>query len=63
MLRTATHKLVRRTAGTNELYDLRQDPLELQQPSTYDPAMARQRLALESRMLEWSIHTADVVRR
>ncbi|MHB1317119.1 MAG: sulfatase-like hydrolase/transferase [Anaerolineae bacterium] len=61
MLRTNAFKLVRRTAGDNELYDLQRDPLELQNRYA-DPALAGTRHALESRMLDWCIHTADVVR-
>lgn len=60
MLRTLDHKLVRRTAGVNELYDLVEDPLELH--NRYDdPALADVRQALEERMLTWYIHTSDVV--
>ena len=59
MLRTLTHKLVRRTHGVNELYDLTEDPRELR--NVYDdPAHATVRAELEARMLEWYIGTADV---
>ena len=61
MLRTSAFKLVRRTAGVNELYDLKQDPRELHNRYA-DPTLATVRQTLESRMLDWSIHTADVVR-
>ncbi|MFO7698107.1 MAG: sulfatase-like hydrolase/transferase [Anaerolineae bacterium] len=61
MLRTAEFKLVRRTTGTHELHDLARDPRELQ--NRYgDPALAETQRMLESRMLDWSIHTTDVVR-
>lgn len=60
MLRTATHKLIRRTDGLDELYDLQADPLELD--NRYDdPELAHVRAALERRMLNWLIHTSDVV--
>ena len=60
MLRTLTHKLVRRTRGVNELYDLRRDPRELS--NLYlEPAAAGVRAQLEARLLEWQLHTADVV--
>lgn len=58
-IRTATHKLVRRTAGLNELYDLTADPLELDnvhgQPQ-YREVQAR----LEQALLDWYLHTSDV---
>lgn len=60
MLRTATHKLIRRTDGRDELYDLQADPLELDNRYE-DPALAEVRAALERRMLDWLIHTSDVV--
>ena len=60
MARTADHKLVRRTTGAHELYDLRVDPLELR--NRYgDPALADVRQALEGRMLDWYVHTSDIV--
>jgi choline-sulfatase len=60
MLRTMEHKLIRRTSGAHELYDLRADPLELH--NRYgDPALADVRQALEQRMLDWYVHTSDVV--
>ena len=60
MLRTPAHKLVRRTTGHHELYDLGSDPLELR--NVYDdPVYAAVRAELESRMLDWLIRTSDVV--
>lgn len=59
MVRTATHKLVRRTAGDNELYDLTADPRELAnaygQPQ-YRPVQGE----LEQALLDWYLHTSDV---
>ena len=60
MIRTRTHKLTRRTTGQNELYDLKNDPQELH--NLYDaPAHASVRQELEDRLLDWYVHTADVV--
>lgn len=60
MMRTMTHKLVRRTNGVNELYDLVADPRELNNVYA-DPACAAVRADLESQMLNWYVRTADVV--
>jgi len=60
MLRTTAHKLIRRTAGEHELYDLELDPRELN--NRYgDPSLAEVRRSLESRLLDWMVHTSDVV--
>lgn len=60
MVRTLEHKLIHRPAERSELYDLQQDPQEL--CNVYDdPAYAGVRAALERRLLDWSIRTADVV--
>lgn len=60
MIRTMTHKLVRRPNGVSELYNLVNDPRELH--NLYDdPDYAEQRASLESRLLDWYLHTADVV--
>jgi len=60
MIRTLTHKLVRRTRGENELYDLVKDPRELH--NVYgDPGYAATRAELESRMLTRYLETSDVV--
>jgi hypothetical protein len=60
MIRTLTHKLVMRTSGENELYDLVNDPKELinvYHDIKYDGIKQK----LESQMLQWYILTADVV--
>jgi len=60
MLRTSKHKLIRRTAGVCELYDLERDPQELH--NVYgDPAYAAVQADLECRLLDWYVHTADIV--
>jgi choline-sulfatase len=60
MIRTLEYKLIRRTKGLNELYDLKKDPQEL--TNVYDdPEYSRIKEELESRMLDWYIHTADSV--
>jgi choline-sulfatase len=61
MIRTATHKLVRRPAtGEHELYDLTKDPRELE--NVYqDPQYAGVRTELLERMLDWYVETADAV--
>ncbi len=60
MLRTATHKLIRRPLDVSELYDLRTDPDELH--NLYGkPEHAPIQRQLEQRMLDWYIHTSDVV--
>lgn len=59
MIRTAKHKLVRRTDARHELYDLQADPQEL--CNVYDrPEYAGIRVQLEQQMLEWLIRTSDV---
>lgn len=60
MVRTMTHKLVVRPNGTDELYDLQQDPGETRNLADV-PVHAETRRALERRMLDWYIRTADVV--
>lgn len=58
-MRTATHRLVRRPTGQNELYDLQTDPQEL--ANRYDdPACCSLRIQLESRLLDWLVETSDV---
>lgn len=60
MIRTATHKLIRRTRDIGELYDLEKDPRELH--NVYDdPAYASIRRDLETRLLDWYIRTSDQV--
>jgi arylsulfatase A-like enzyme len=60
MIRNLTHKLVMRTSGENELYDLVKDPREC--CNVYkDHHYSRVRSDLEAQLLQWYIHTADVV--
>jgi choline-sulfatase len=60
MIRTATHKLIRRTSGENELYDLASDPQEL--VNLYGkPQVASQQLELTEQLLTWAIRTSDSV--
>lgn len=59
MIRTATHKLIHRAHGQSELYDLVADPRELRNLHGQPPAAAVQQ-ALERRMLDWYVETADV---
>ena len=60
MMRTATHKLVWRTSGEHELYDLVVDREELKNVIGKEGYAEVQR-ELERRMLDWYVHTADVV--
>lgn len=60
MIRTASYKLVRRTADVSELYDLVQDPQELNNVYGQD-GYTNVQAELESKLLDWYIHTADVV--
>jgi choline-sulfatase len=60
MIRTMAHKLVHRSYGDNELYDLKKDPLELDNvygTADYIPV----RKELERRLLEWYVATSDSV--
>jgi choline-sulfatase len=57
-IRTGTHRLVRRPLERSELYDLAVDPGELRNLHG-DPAHAAVQRALETRMLDWYVHTAD----
>jgi choline-sulfatase len=60
MMRTMDTKLIRRPLGVSELYDLENDPLEL--TNVYDdPAYQSTRVRMEQTMLDWYIHTSDVV--
>lgn len=60
MMRTQDHKLIWRTADANELYDLKKDPLELN--NVFDAPEYRDiRESLMARMLTWYVHTADTV--
>ena len=58
MIRTSSYKLIYRTKQINELYDLKQDPEELN--NVYqDPEYENVRQELEKRMLEWYLETSD----
>lgn len=59
-LRTASHRLVRRSTGRHELYALASDPQELRNRIA-DPACAAVRGRLEQRLLDWYLATSDVV--
>jgi choline-sulfatase len=60
MIRTRTHKLVRRPHGAHELYDLGEDPLELD--NLYEKDGHKEvRDALERQLLDWYVSTSDVV--
>jgi arylsulfatase A-like enzyme len=59
MIRTQTHKLIRRPGGQSELYDLVADPRETCNRIA-DPGYATIRGELEGRLLDWYIHTAGV---
>ncbi|MBT3285817.1 MAG: sulfatase-like hydrolase/transferase [Victivallales bacterium] len=60
MIRTMTHKLVRRRQGVCELYELGTDPQELN--NRYgDPALSAMQSKLEQRLLDWYLQTSDVV--
>lgn len=62
MMRTKDYKLIRRTEELGELYDLHKDPLEL--CNVYDDAQyADIKTSLESRLLDWYLHTSDTVPR
>ena len=59
MVRTANHKLVRRSSGRHELYDLSSDPHELDNAygrAEYDGVQQ----SLEDRLLNWHLFTSDV---
>ena len=60
MIRTMAHKLVRRTSGQHELYDLSTDPRETHN-RWGDPTLADVQQQLLERMLDWYVTTADVV--
>jgi arylsulfatase A-like enzyme len=60
MVRSGSHKLVRRTSGQHELYDLAADPLELNNLYGH-AAYGTVQGALEGRMLDWYVNSADVV--
>lgn len=60
MIRTMTRKLILRSDGENELYDLCNDPCELH--NVYDAsAYEADRLMLSQRLLMWYLRTSDAV--
>lgn len=60
MMRTQTHKLIVRPGDVSELYDLAVDPQELRNVHGRSSHAAIQQ-QLERRMLDWYVHTSDVV--
>ena len=60
MIRSLNHKLIRRTAGQDELYDLENDPRELENLID-DPGMQETKSYLERSMLDWFMRTSDTV--
>ena len=60
MIRNLNYKLVRRTEGLSELYDLNEDPRELRNRIN-DPSMSSVRQRLESTLLDWYVKTSDTV--
>ena len=62
MVRTASHKLIRRPLERSELYDLRADPGEMRNRHG-EPEYADVQRELELRLLDWYVHTADVTPR
>jgi len=60
MCRTKEHKYVRRLYESDELYDLRDDPMELDNRMD-DPAYAEVAARLKDRMLTFFLETGDVV--
>ena len=60
MIRSLNHKLIRRTGGQDELYDLENDPRELENLID-DPGMQDTKSDLESAMLDWYMRTSDTV--
>ncbi len=62
MIRMPDYKLVRRTSGDNQLYDLKADPGE--RNNLYNvPEYDAKKRELEDKLLSWYIHTSDTVPR
>ena len=59
MVRTLDYKLIRRTNGVSELYNMQKDQNEIDN-LYYNEAFADIRSDMETKMLEWYIKTADV---
>jgi arylsulfatase A-like enzyme len=60
MVRTRTHKYVKRIGEPDELYDLVQDPMEMKN-IVGEPRMAGVRAEMRNRLLEFLWETGDVV--
>lgn len=60
MCRTKDFKYVRRLYETDELYDLRTDPMELNNRIN-DPSLAKELASLKERLLTFYLETCDVV--
>lgn len=60
MMRTTRYKLIIRSNGENELYDLKGDPKELKNLYN-DPAYKDTVSDLQQQMLTWFVHSSDVV--
>ena len=59
MARSATHKLVRRSSGRNELYDLNMDPLESKNCFGMSEHYEQQ-THLSEALLNWQLSTSDI---
>lgn len=60
MIRSLEYKLIRRTNGVSELYDLKNDPRELN--NVYqNQEYIKVREDMEKKLLEWYMNTSDVV--
>ena len=59
MARSATHKLVRRSSGKNELYDLNMDPLESNNCFGMSDH-SEQQTHLSEALLNWQLSTSDI---
>ncbi len=62
MVRSLSAKYVRRSGDTDEFYDLRNDPFELDN-RIGDPQVAGAVDELKDRLLEWYLETSDIVPR
>ncbi len=63
MLRTPTHKYIRRVYEADELYDLENDPMELHNrigDAASDPELKEVLMRLERRLLRWLTETSDI---
>ena len=60
MIRTLEYKLIKRTSGDNELYNLKNDPEE-KENQYHNPEFAGIKRQLELQMLEWYLRTSDTV--